>query len=185
MSRFLKLDWKRAALNAVILFHVVLLFMWGLPNGPFRRALTRPFERYVLYAGLWHSSNMFASSVPVSQLDLRANVKYRDGSEAEWIAPRLQDMSHTERMVKARWRKWRLYQLNNQYAPAWNCAARFVAREMNTKLDNPPVQVSMVRYSAPTPPINKKRDYQPPLRWPIAYSNSTTYVVCRISPKDL
>lgn len=175
--------WKRTALNIFIALHVYALCMWGLPEGPFRRTLAHPFEKYIVYLGLWHSWGMFAPKPLDVNYDVRAKVKYQDGSVAEWIAPRMQELPWWQRVPKERFRKWRERIKADDYSMIWDDTSRWIARQMNKNPQNPPVEVKLTRYWAMIPaPL--KGDYQPAIK-EVAYTNSFTYAVTPIKPKDL
>jgi hypothetical protein len=176
--------WKRAALNCFISLHFAALFFWGLPDGPFRNHMARPFEKYVVYMGLWHIWGMFAPAPLNINFDVRATVKYQDGSTAEWIAPRMEELPIWQRASKERFRKWRERIRSEEYSMIWNDTARWIARQMNTKPNNLPVQVTMTRWWVDIPPPILNRDYQPPVKR-ANWVNSFTYSVCAITPKDL
>jgi hypothetical protein len=176
--------WKRTLVNVFIALHVVALFLWGLPGNRFASTMLQPVRPYVMFSGLWHTWNMFGEAICTIQMDLRAQVKYKDGTQAEWIAPRMHELPWWKRVPKERYRKWRELNFHDEFAPSWASSARFIARQMNRNPTNPPVQVSLTRFWAPTPPINRKSDYQPLLRKYIA-DQSYTYSVVRISPEDL
>ena len=176
--------WKRAALNIFIAFHVYALFIWGLPDGEFRKHMARPVEKYVVWLGLWHTWGMFAPKALDVNYDVRAHVKYQDGSTAEWIAPRMQEMSLRERALKERQRKWRERIRDQSYSMIWDDTSRWIARQMNTKPNNPPVEVKLTRYWAMIPAPNLRQDYQPRPK-EVAYTNSFTYAVTPIRAKDL
>src|SRR4051794_29910788 len=123
--------WKRAALNIFIALHLFALIFWGLPESPFRNRMIQPFTPYYLQTGLWHTWNMFAPMPLVVHFDVRGQVKYLDGSTAEWIAPRVEDYPVLQRTTKERYRKWREKIRTDDYRIVWPEAARFIAREMN------------------------------------------------------
>jgi hypothetical protein len=176
--------WKRTALNVFIAFHVFALFFWGLPESLFRTRMIRPFESYYFFAGLWHNWNMFAPMPLIVNFDVRAQVKYRDGSSAEWIAPRMQELPMWERASKERYRKWREKIRTDDFKGIWPETARFVARQMNRRPDNPPVQVKLTRYWINIPKPKFQTDFQP---IPASYNptNSYTYFTLPIQPEDL
>jgi hypothetical protein len=176
--------WKRAALNVFIAFHVLGLAIWALPDSPLRKKLARPFEKYVVYLGLWHSWGMFAPKPLDINFDVQATLKYRDGSTAVWIAPRVEQLSMWERVPKERYRKWRERIRSDDYSMIWDDTSRWIARQMNKNPQNPPVEVRLTRYWAPIPKVNLNQDHQP-LERTIAYTNSFTYAVTPIKPKDL
>jgi hypothetical protein len=176
--------WKLTALNLFIAMNLWALFFWGLPDGPFRNHMARPFERYVVYTGLWHIWGMFAPKPLDVNFDVRATVKYADGSTAEWICPRVEEMSQWQRMCKERYRKWRERIRSDEYRNIWDDSAHWIARQMNTKPQNPPVQVQLTRWWIETPPPNLKQDYQP-LPQRVAWNKSLVYATYPITAKDL
>lgn len=127
---------------------------------------------------------MFAPSPYRLNYDLRARVKFKDGTERVWIAPRMEELPWWKRIAKERHRKWRELMFTDYVPMAWKPAARYVARQLNTNLRNPPVQVSLTRFWSPVEPPVPGRDYQP---WPRAMirDKSYTYLVCDIREADL
>jgi len=184
MNRKTLTGWKRIALNIFIAFNVYAFAMWGLPNGPFRKEMVKPVAWYILNLGLWHGWGMFAPKALDVNYDVRAQVKYHDGSTAEWIAPRMQELSLWEKAPKERYRKWRERIRTVEYSSVWDDTSRWIARQMNTKPNNPPVEVKLTKYWSPIPPPNLKQDYQPPLG-EVVYINTQTYAVTPIRPEDL
>ena len=178
------IGWKRAALNLFISLHLAALFFWGLPDGPFRNHMARPFEPYVVYMGLWHIWGMFAPKPLDINFDVRATVKYADGSTSEWIAPRVEEMPVWKRMSGERFRKWRERIRSEEYMMIWDDTAHWIARQMNKNPQNPPVEVKLTRWWSETPPPNLHVDYQPqPKR--VAWTKSFTYGTYPITAKDL
>jgi hypothetical protein len=176
--------WKRTALNLFIAFHLTILFFWGLPEGPLRRAMVHPVDKYVLFTGLSHVWGMFAPKPLDINFDVRATVKYQDGSTAEWIAPRMDELPLTERVRKERFRKWRERIRAEEYRMVWDDTARWVARQMNRNPQNPPVEVKLTRWWVEIPPPDLHRDYQPQAK-KVVFNKSYTYATCAITPKDL
>ena len=177
-------NWKRGLLNCFIAIHILILFFWGLPGSKFTAKIKDSAAPYVLFTGLWHIWNMFGPGLCTIQMDLRAHVKYRDGTEKFWIAPRMQELPLWERVKKERYRKWREQNFHHSSARTWSGSARFIARQMNTNPTNPPMHVALIRYWTPTPPIIPNQDYQPRPKNYI-YKQSLTYFHCPIAAKDL
>jgi hypothetical protein len=176
--------WKRAALNIFIAFNLLGLFLWGLPDGAFRKYMARPFEKYIVYMGLWHIWGMFAPKPLDMNFDVRATIKYQDGSTAEWIAPRMEELPHSQRVPKERFRKWRERIRSEEYMMIWDDTARWIARQNYPNPQNPPVEVKMTRWWTPIPEPNRKQDYQPPIK-SVTFKKSFTYGTYPIKPKDL
>jgi hypothetical protein len=177
-------NWKRGLLNCFIAIHLLILFLWGLPGNKLAAKAKDPVTPYVLFTGLWHIWNMFGPDLCTIQMDLRARIKFRDGSEKEWIAPRMQELSLWDRVPKERYRKWRERQFHQNSAPIWPASARFIARQVNINPTNPPVHVALTRHWTPTPQVIPNQDYQ---RRPKSYlyKQSLIYFHCPITAKDL
>jgi hypothetical protein len=176
--------WKRAALNVFIAFHLVALFLWGLPDGSFRKYAARPFQNYIVNMGLWHIWGMFAPKPLDINFDVRATVKYKDGTTAEWIAPRMEELPHTQRVPRERFRKWRERIRADEFKMIWDDAAHWIARQMNRDPQNPPVEVKMTRWWTRIPDPNLRQDYQPPIK-KVVFEKSYTYATFPITAKDL
>ena len=154
-------SWKRAVLNCLIAIHLAVLFLWGLPPSKFATTATAPVAKYVVFAGLWHRWSMFAPSPYTLNYDMRAQVRFADGSLKEWIWPRMEELSIWERMPKERFRKWRELMFSDHFAGSWVYNARFIARQVYSNPANPPVNVTLTRFWSPIAAPDLKRDYQP------------------------
>ena len=66
----------------------------------------------------------------------------------------------------------------------WDDTSRWIARQMNTKPNNPPVEVKLTRYWAMIPVPEWRQDYQQRSK-EVAYTNSCTYALTPLRPKDL
>jgi hypothetical protein len=176
--------WKRATLNVFIAFNFAALFFWGLPDGPFRKYTARPFEKYVVYMGLWHIWGMFAPKPLDINFDVRATVKYQDGTTKEWIAPRMEELPIAQRVPKERFRKWRERIRSEEYMMIWDDTAHWIARQVHRNPQNPPVEVKMARWWTEIPPPDLKQDYQPPIK-NVTFKKSYTYATFPIAAKDL
>lgn len=175
--------WKRAILNVVIVFHLLGLFLWCLPSGPFRNHVTGPWRDYFRQVGLWHSWNMFAPKPLAQNFDVTAEVRYADGSKKTWVAPRVQEYGGFEKLGKERYRKWRERIKADNHRIIWDDTGRWIARQMNTAPGNPPVEVKMTR-SWTNIPKPARRDYQP---MPPVYAKTNSFVFCTLAirPMDL
>ena len=176
--------WKRVALNIFIAVHVAMLFIWGLPAGALRTTLAQPTEKYMMFSGLWHIWGMFAPKPLDLNFDVRAMVKYQDGSTAEWIAPRMEELSIAQRFSKERFRKWRERIRSEDHRMVWDDTSRWIARQMNRNPKNPPVEVQLTRWWVEIPPPDLTRDYQPQPK-KVVWNKSFTYSKTAITPKDL
>ena len=153
--------WKRRLLNGVILIHLFALFFWGAPDCRFTERMAQPLAKYVLFTGLWHSWKMFAPSPYTLQYDLHARIKYRDGSQMDWVAPRMEELSVRRQMSKERFRKWRELMFTDSCKASYAPAARYLARRYDRDPRNPPVEVRLIRFWAAVRPPIPGQDYQP------------------------
>lgn len=176
-------NWKRALLNVVILFHVFGVVAWSMPGSALRTKLIEPYRAYFGAVGLWQSWSMFAPKPLSVNGDVKAEVKFADGSKKIWIAPRLQEMRGFDHLSKERYRKWREKIKWDKYSIIWDDSARWIARSMHTNKANPPVEVKLTKIWKDIPKPTRKA-YQPR---PPAYAktNVVQYATVAIRPFDL
>lgn len=176
--------WRRHLVNGLIIVHLFALFFWGAPDCRFTMLMVRPVAKYVLFTGLWHSWKMFAPSPYTLQYDVHARVTYKDGSQIDWVAPRMEELTIWKQMTKERFRKWRELMFTDSCQASYLPTARYVARRYHRNPRNPPVEVRLIRYWAAIQPPIPGQDYQPIPR-NIIRNKSYTYSVSKISEADL
>lgn len=176
--------WKVWALNIFIALHVLGLFFWGLPDSGFRNRMARPFERYIVYMGLWHIWGMFAPAPLDTHFDVRAEIKYQDGSTIQWRCPRPDSYPVLQRAHIERYRKWSERLRADEFMMIWKPAAAWIARNHYKNPKNPPVEIKFTRHWIPLPKPDMKHDYQPMPKG-FTPNQEYTYATIPISPKDL
>lgn len=186
--------WKRTLITLFVLVHVYIIFAWGLPGSPFRSVLCHPVSQYVMYAGLWHSWEMFAPDPLAMNLTVEAEITYADGAKGIWEFPRMEKLGFWERFQKERYRKWRERVRQDAYNAIWTDVTRYIAR-LHYQPENPPREVVLIRRWQPIPPpmvdldtnnlaASPMRDYQPmPKEFPMGFSYRFKHYL--VQPEDL
>jgi hypothetical protein len=102
--------------------------------------------------GLRQDWNMFAPNPRRENIDLNAEITYRNGEQYIWSFPQMQELGYAERYAKERYRKFandNLWLTRN--SAIWPDAARFIARLNGGDRANPPVTVKLIRYWSEIP----------------------------------
>lgn len=143
-------EFGRGIISAFVVVTVGFVMASNLPSSPLRDKLMRSGQPYLNALGLDQSWAVFAPDPRRAVIDLRAVVRYDDGSTTTWRIPENDPLIGTFRDY--RWRKW----LENVIADAnpqlWRPAAIWVAAR-EQRAGRRAVQVMLVRRSA---------DLQPP-----------------------
>lgn len=115
---------------------------------------------YLVFMGLGQTYAVFAPSPRELNVHLGAVITYQDGTAKRWDYPRVNRLSQLERIPKERYRK---FGCDNLAWPDFQPFSRlllpdvaaYIARINNTNPGNPPVLVSIYRYSARIPKPEK------------------------------
>lgn len=158
--------WKRVVITFFIIVHAYIMCVWGLPGSRFRSTLSQPVQDYVLYAGLWHSWDMFSPDPLAVNFRVQAEITYANGAMEVWEFPRMQKLGLWERFYKERYRKWRERVRQDAYRQIWNDTARYIAR-LHRNPENPPRHVTLIRRWQPIPPPRVDLDTNNPANSPV------------------
>jgi hypothetical protein len=193
---------RKTVVNAFIVFHLVIITAWSLPppqqgnKRPFIVYLSQKYEDtreritnnrvvswYMIFMGLWQGWDMFSPNPLSLNLDVEADITYRNGQVVNYIFPRMNELGLFQRYQKERYRKWRERVRVDDYRSIWHDAALWVARQHYTDVNNPPVHVSLTRYWMQLPPPQAGQ-YQP---WQAYYERTSHYQYydLNIEPGDL
>jgi hypothetical protein len=136
---------KYLAINAFLVFHVLVITFWCLPiDNSLVSFCKNRVQPYLLWSGLFQSWDMFSPNPKSANTYVEANIIYKDGSRSTWAFPRMDQLSLTERYVKERYRKYAenlASEANDALLPD---AARYVAR-LNSTPSHPPRTVILVQ----------------------------------------
>ncbi|HLX46628.1 MAG TPA: hypothetical protein VKR43_24435 [Bryobacteraceae bacterium] len=145
----------RAAINAFLIFHLVGIICWSMPlTNPLLTAGRNLIRPYFLWAGLFQSWDMFSPTPRAINSYIEAIVLYKDGTTKNWVFPRMDRLSLTERYFKERYRKFAENLFEDTNSALWPDAARRIAR-LNATGQSEPAMVFLVRYSSPIVPQNE------------------------------
>jgi hypothetical protein len=143
-------DFGRGVISAFVIVTIGFIVAINLPSSPLRDKLLTPGQPYLNALGLDQSWAIFAPDPRRAVIDLRATIRYDDGSTATWRIPNDDPVIGTFRDY--RWRKW----LENVIADAneqlWRPAALWVASH-EARAGRRVVQVQLTRrYATLQPP---------------------------------
>jgi hypothetical protein len=168
------LSWKRLAINAFLIFHMVGVACWSLPlTNPLAVSYKNLIRPYFLWAGLFQSWDMFSPTPKFVNTYVEAIVLRTDGNTQIWRFPRMEKMGFIDRYTKERYRKFVETINNDSSAALWPDVARFIARHA----DPSPVPVNMVllvRYWSPIVPRGDNPSTPEPWDEHVFYSYTVT-----------
>jgi hypothetical protein len=143
---------KNAIISAFLLFHMFALACWCVPeNSPLITAIRSAIRPYMIWAGLFQTTNMFAPN-PMKVNDfIVAQVTFADGHNRLWRFPRMEELGYRERCFKERCRKLAEYLIAGNPDTIWPDVARHIAR-LNRQPSNPPSVVILIRYQSELEP---------------------------------
>lgn len=194
LERINRQKWRRWAVNGFIALHLYVMAVWGLPGSAWRTMFSRPIERYVIPAGLWHSWDMFSPDPLAINFHLDAYVTFQDGSMKVWDFPRMERLGLWERFQMERFRKWRERVRQDSFQMVWDDTARYIARQHGQEQaggTNPPVQVMLARHwsAIPRPVVasgeKEPIDYQRMIEAPVEFERSYRFKMYTVQPQDL
>ncbi len=80
--------WKRTAISAFILFHLVVIASWCLPiNSLLNDRWKQTIGPYVRWSGLFQAWDMFAPDPAKLNSYVSAEITFHDGSTRAWAVP--------------------------------------------------------------------------------------------------
>jgi len=141
--------------NAFIVGYVSSIAAWSIP-APLQpapvRALNRLTAPYMLRLGFWQGWDLFAPDPLAINIDVEAEVTFRDGRRVIWAFPRMEELSYFDRYRKERYRKWRERVRLDRYRVVWPDTARYVGR-LYDRPGDPVAEVALIRrwVEIPTP----------------------------------
>jgi len=116
---------------------------------PYMNNAVHMFWGYYHYLGLDQDFGVFAPGPRNSNCHMVALITYKDGSTKLWMNPRMERMDHLTRMQKERYRKF--FEDNMAsivYGALWPDINAYIARTNNDDPDNPPVSVTLLKFTA-------------------------------------
>lgn len=169
--------------NVFIIFHLLAISLWSLPQSLFRSKLCQPFVPYMMWSALWQSWDMFSPNPMSANIHMDAVFVFKDGSMKTWDAPRMERLGYWQRYRQERYRKWRDRVRQDDYRLVWNDTARFLAYRYR-QTNNPPEWISMRRHWSDIPPPRSGRSKMPiPREYPL--TNTYIFKVYNVQPEDL
>ncbi|HEY8743624.1 MAG TPA: hypothetical protein VIU62_11010 [Chloroflexota bacterium] len=158
----------RLAISGFVVFHILATLLWLLPNSAVRQQVQALPQKYISYVGLWQAWDLFAPNPASINLYLSAVVTYRDGSQREWVWPRMEQLDLLTRYREERYRKFVEYGNLDAYSGLWPSMAMFAVEQIKYRDPvNPPVRVQLWRHwwFVPPPPANGDISHDLPHEW--------------------
>ncbi len=178
-SPFRNSFWKSAA-NLFIVFHLVILGLWNLPETPTRnRLISRYIESYMYWTGLRQNWAMFAVGGATANYRAEADIVFKDGGKKTWIFPpeaRWGALERTQKIMRATWGSYVV-----DHKEAWADTAHYVARQYAQK-QNPPTRVTLLMCTADISPPQK---FYQPIVMPSVFPHRQTLFEYTVSAEDL
>jgi len=147
---------KRIIINLFLIFHLTTIFCWAIPlNTRLVYGVKPMIAPYMIWSGLAQGWNLFAPNPMASNNRMEAQITYGDGQTAIWKFAQPQDYGYFKRYFLERPHKFSLDALvHDKLGYLRPDAARYIARENNTKPNNPPVKVVLTGYESKIAPPN-------------------------------
>jgi hypothetical protein len=154
--------WKRIAISAFVLFHLVAISAWCLPvNSLLNDRFKQTIRPYILWTGLFAAWDMFAPDPVKLNSYVDAEVTFRDGSTRQNLIPRMDRIGFVDRYFRERYRKFATeYVRMDSYSVMWPDVARYFARMQSTPA-NPVTEVRLTRSWSEINPPGPAGLYQP------------------------
>lgn len=167
-------------ISAFIVFHLTLILIVLFPSRA-TSSLLAAFKNYIFFFALEQNYSVFAPKPRDANVHLVAVIMHKDGTLELWEYPRMERMNQVERLFKERYRKFAhdnvVWDEFTMYLPDF---ARYIARLNNKTPNNPPVSISLLRYSASIPePAQGLSGPLPP------QSETQTIITYQVKPADL
>jgi hypothetical protein len=139
----------RLAISVLVVFTVVSVVAWNLPDSAIKERALGFAGPYVRATGLYQNWGVFSPDPRRHSLELVARIRYADGGEETLAVPR------GGRLVGGywdyRWRKWAEWTTTDARSFLWQPAAAWFARRAAAD-GRRPVQVTLIRRWQPTLP---------------------------------
>ena len=132
----------RGAISAFIAVTLAFSVATNLPSSQLRQDLMRPGQPYLNALGLDQNWSVFAPDPRRTVIDLRAIVRFDDGSKAVWRIPENDPVVGGLRDY--RWRKWMENAIQDGNEVLWRPAALWAAKHVHRRRHGV-VEVRLVR----------------------------------------
>jgi hypothetical protein len=146
---------RRGAISAFILFHVIAILCWTVPiNSPLLVGMRGLITPYMQWTGLSQSWDTFAPNPKDVNAYVKAVVITQHGHMRVFAFPRMEQLSFIERYRKERYRKFAEDIAAPDNADLLPDIARHVAR-LNKNPADPPDKVVLIQFRADIKPWAK------------------------------
>ena len=127
----------RIVISAYIVFHLVGIVVWNVPDSPLKQTLVPAFKQYMLRLGLWQSWWMFAPDPMGETAVLESEVIDAQGTRHLYAFPKVADLPWWRKLPRFRHPKLTSNLMLEEYAPLREFTARYTVR-LYCNLKEPP-----------------------------------------------
>ncbi len=143
----------RIVISAYIVFHLVGIVVWNVPDSPLKQTLFPAFKQYMLRLGLWQAWWMFAPDPMGETAVLESEVIDAQGMAHLYAFPKVAELPWWRKLPRFRHPKLTCNLLLEEYAPLREFTARYAVRQLNLTPDQFPVHVGLYcKLKEPPPP---------------------------------
>lgn len=152
------------------------------PPNPVRDAIGTQLVTVWHTLGLGQGWSVFAPNLRRYNPHVTATVTFADGATLLYEFPRMEKMSLIEKFCKEKWRKFDVDNMPWSTASGYHeDVARYVARQVNNDVANPPVQVAITVHWAAVPDLP---EFVSSEKFP-EHDRAASVFVYRVRKKDL
>ncbi|MFA6212003.1 MAG: hypothetical protein WCT03_17450 [Candidatus Obscuribacterales bacterium] len=144
---------RKPVISAFLILHCTLNYCYLFNNHPYINNVNHFFFGYYAFMGLEQAWNVFAPEPRRGNPHLTAIVTYQDGTSKLWTYPRMERLDFFTKIPKERYRKFFDDNAAWSFPMVWPDIARYVARIHYAEKDNPPILVTLTRFSSDILPM--------------------------------
>ena len=146
---------RKPIISAFLILHCTLNYCYLFNNHPYINNVNRFFFGYYAFMGLEQAWNVFSPGPRTTNPHLKALITYQDGTTRLWTYPRMERLDFFTKIPKERYRKFFDDNAAWNIPVVWPDIAHYVARINYFDADNPPILVSLIRFSSVILPMEE------------------------------
>jgi hypothetical protein len=171
--------WRLYCINAGIAVVLLLVFLDAMPQSPvaLRLRIQPLVQRLGIHQEVW---GMFTPNPDSLNIRWQAEITYRDGKMARWSTPQWRSLPVGVRFLGQRRQEYCDMLVTQEAMPAWEDAARFLARSLRPELADADRGATVkITYQEATVPPAQLRPWQT-WREPPPFEGSWTLTIERL-----
>lgn len=144
---------RKPVISAFLILHCTLNYCYLFNNHPYINNVNHFFFGYYTFMGLEQAWNVFSPGPRPTNPHLTAIITYQDGSSKLWSYPRMERLDFFTKIPKERYRKFFDDNAAWNITVLWPDIASYVARINYLDKENPPILVTLTRFSSTILPM--------------------------------